>query len=417
MIRNILINIFKVVIAVLIIGLGVFGYIWLKNSAPIVEVKQADEKIYTVDVSTVRISNFFPKSFSYGTIFSTREAILTFPIFGEISLISDDFKTGSFISKGSLLAKVDNFNQTNKLKDLNLQLDLNDLQINEINDELKADKSQLILLLEQLEIREKQKIRISNMVKNNASTDSYLDEVILALSNAKNSILSKKQNIVRLKYKLEQAKLSKKRLLVSISVAEKQLKDTVLRAPFDGALSSVSVAKGDLITSGKVLGRLTDLNALEVSFTVPSEIFIKSNSIIGKEIKIFWQQGTDIVSSIKAIISRRDPIVNPQEGGGKLYAELPDVDGALSSIPPGAFVKVEYPIGSLNNVIYLPEEALYEGNSVYIVIEERAEKRDVEVIFKEPGKVYVQGKLNDGDMIISTRLAGIGNGVRVKISK
>ena len=134
MIRNILINIFKVVIAVLIIGLGVFGYIWLKNSAPIVEVKQADEKIYTVDVSTVRISNFFPKSFSYGTIFSTREAILTFPIFGEISLISDDFKTGSFISKGSLLAKVDNFNQTNKLKDLNLQLDLNDLQINEIKE-------------------------------------------------------------------------------------------------------------------------------------------------------------------------------------------------------------------------------------------------------------------------------------------
>ena len=39
------------------------------------------------------------------------------------------------------------------------------------------------------------------------------------------------------------------------------------------------------------------------------------------------------------------------------------------------------------------------------------------MIFKEPGKVYVQGKLNDGDMIISTRLAGIGNGVRVKISK
>ena len=109
-----------------------------------------------------------------------------------------------------------------------------------------------------------------------------------------------------------------------------------------------------------------------MSFSVPAEIFSNATNIIGRKVKVIWQQGSKEISSVFAVISRREVNVNPQGGGGKLYAELPKTSGSLVSIPPGAYVKVEYPIGLLKNVISLPEEALYEGNSVYFIIKGRA---------------------------------------------
>ena len=417
MIRVLILNFIKVLVAFLILGGGVSGYLWLKNTAPKVDVKQLDEKVYTVDISEVLVRDFNPQSFAYGSILSSRNADLTFPIHGEVTFVSEDFKIGTFVSKGSLLSKLDDFNQKLNLSDLKIQLEMNNAQTNEMKDEIKSDKIQLKKFNEQLNIRDKQMDRISNMVKKKASTDSALDDIMLAVSNAQNLILVKKQNIVRLNHKLDQLKLSKERLLVSMTNAKKLIEDTSLLAPFDGSLTNVSVSIGDNIPSGKILGQLADLNSLEVSFTVPSEVYVKASSLIGREARVIWQQGSNEVSAVNALISRRGTIVNPQDGGGKLYAELPQVEGAFTSIPPGAFVRVEYPIGSLKNVILLPEEALYEGNAVYLVNNNRAEKKIVEVLYKEPGKIYLRGSIKNLDKVISSRLAGIGNGVKVMIRK
>ena len=49
--------------------------------------------------------------------------------------------------------------------------------------------------------------------------------------------------------------------------------------------------------------------------------------------------------------------------------------------------------------------------NVYSLIE----KINVNVIFKEPGRVYIRGILNSGDKVITSRLAALGDGVKVKI--
>jgi len=109
--------------------------------------------------------------------------------------------------------------------------------------------------------------------------------------------------------------------------------------------------------------------------------------------------------------------VNPQDGGGKIFAVLPKPSSDFSLIPPGAFVKVKYPVGILNNVIRLPEEALYEGSAVFVIADGRAKKRTVNIVHKEPGFVYVQGNLNENENAIVSRLAGIGEGMKVETRK
>ncbi len=417
MLKSIIINILKIIITLIILGLGVFGYLWLKNTAPDIDVKTVDEKVYNVSAMDIVPQDIEPKSFSYGSVYSSRNASLTFPTFGKIKYISEKFNSGSFVNKGTLLLKIDDFDLQSQLADFKIQIDQIDYQKKEIDDEIAADKLQLRELKEQLELKKKLKNRVSKMVSNNASTENDLDNMILSVSNTKSMVITREQNIIRLQHKLDQLELSKSRIAVSIESVEDKIQDTILTAPFDGSLRNINIAYGENIQTGRVLGTLTDLNSLEVSFSVPAEIFSNATNIIGRKVKVIWQQGSKEISSVFAVISRREVNVNPQGGGGKLYAELPKTSGSLVSIPPGAYVKVEYPIGLLKNVISLPEEALYEGNAVYLIIKGRAAKRNVNVIFKEPGKVYIRGTLKSGDKVVTSRLATIGDGVKVKIIK
>ena len=145
-----------------------------------------------------------------------------------------------------------------------------------------------------------------------------------------------------------------------------------MKAPFDGSLSNINLAVGENVSSAKFIGNLSDLNFLEVSFNVPSQVFAKFDKIINKEVLVTWEQGSEEVSNLKGIISRRDALVNPQDGGGKIFAVLPKPSSDFSLIPPGAFVRVKYPVGILNNVIRLPEETLYEGDAVFVIVDGRA---------------------------------------------
>ena len=100
------------------------------------------------------------------------------------------------------------------------------------------------------------------------------------------------------------------------------------------------------------------------------------------------------------------------EGGGRLYAELPD--DAARSVPPGAFVEVSYSGRVLTSVVELPEEALVGQNQVFVIEQGRAMQRQVVLLHRSSGRIWVRGDLKTGDKVIATRLPGIGNGLRVR---
>ena len=54
------------------------------------------------------------------------------------------------------------------------------------------------------------------------------------------------------------------------------------------------------------------------------------------------------------------------------------------------------------------------GNSVFIIKNGRAQKRLVSISHKEPGYIYLNGGLNKNDEVVISRLAGIGEGVKLR---
>ncbi len=82
MIKTIIINFLKLFVALGIIALGIMGYLWLKSTEEDITVEKVEEASFFVETSSVQIGNYNPKNTSFGSIFSSRQANLTFPIFG-----------------------------------------------------------------------------------------------------------------------------------------------------------------------------------------------------------------------------------------------------------------------------------------------------------------------------------------------
>ena len=169
---------------------------------------------------------------------------------------------------------------------------------------------------------------------------------------------------------------------------------------------------GNQVSNTYLVATLTDLSSLEVSFVVPADIYANVTNLIGQQVSLSWSSEGSVVSETTATITRAEVVVDRTEGGGRLYAELPD--DAARSVPPGAFVEVSYFGRVLTNVIELPEEALVGRDQVFVIEQGRASQRQVVLLHRSPGLIWVRGDLKNGDKVIATRLPGIGNGLRVR---
>ena len=161
-----------------------------------------------------------------------------------------------------------------------------------------------------------------------------------------------------------------------------------------------------------MVGMLTDLSTLEASFVVPADVYANLNELMGQAVNLSWQSGNRTVAAEQAVITRSEALVEKSEGGGRLFAELTEADA--SQIPPGAFVEISFVGRQLADVFELPEEALVGQDSVFVVEQGRAVQRQVLVRHRAPGRIWVDGELETGELVISTRLPGIGEGLAVR---
>ncbi|MAJ35275.1 MAG: hypothetical protein CBC12_07995, partial [Candidatus Puniceispirillum sp. TMED52] len=291
-----------------------------------------------------------------------------------------------YVKKGQELARLDR--------------DLLIISRDEIAIQIEANKTNIAELAIQRELRQNSYERMRQMNVASVVSQANLDEAQLALSMAKNA--------------LEQAKRQQAQLDLSLKRANKQLSDAVLRAQFDGIVSAVQIGRGMVVSPAMAVGTITDLSSLEVSFVVPGDVFSRANALIGNAVNVVWRSGGREITSIEAPISRAEGNVQAGEGGGRLYAQIALSDTGDWIIPEGAFVEVIYSSGQVDDVAILPEAALYDDNSVFVITNGRTARRVVEIIQKSDGLVYVRGNINEGEQVVATRLPALGDGILVK---
>ena len=374
----------RVLPALLILGFFISVYSWLQATKQVVKPQAPEEQTWIVQSVTVQQVDVQPLEQAFGTVVAAREAHLRFGVAGEVERVSNNLRNGAHVKTGDILASLDK-------ERLQLALDKVEVQI-------KAESTQIKEFTAQLALRQRMAERAQSLSEKGVGSQADLDGAELAVSQASNQLALAKSRLAELK--------------VSLRRHRKDLEDAVLKAPFDGSLSSVDLALGNQVSNTYLVATLTDLSSLEVSFVVPADIYANVTNLIGQQVKLSWSSEGSVVSETTATITRAEVVVDRTEGGGRLYAELPD--DAARSVPPGAFVEVSYSGRELTSVIELPEEALVGQDQVFVIEQGRAMQRQVVLLHRSPGWIWVRGDLKSGDKVIATRLPGIGNGLRVR---
>ena len=372
--------------ALIVLGGFIALYNYLLSTKPVVEADIARPQIWTIKEFSVTNGAAQPVESAFGTVVASRQAELRFVVSGEVNWVSPSLLNGAKVKAGEILVKLDT---------ARYQLALDELRV-----QIAGEMAQIASLEKQLGLREKTLARTKRMAAKNVVSDANLDDAELSVTVTESQLIAARSRLAQFQV-AERSRL-------------KDIEDSELKAPFAGTLSHVNIGLGQIASQSVPVVRITDPSSMEVPFVVKAEIYANAPALLGQTVEVIWQSGARDVAKAKAFISRANAELDKIDGGGRLYAEL--IDGEQSPIRPGAYVKVNFIGRSFDNVAIIPEEALFNDNLVYVNIDGIAVSKQVEVVHRAPGEVYVTG-LSDGEVLIATRLPAIGDGVRVQSAK
>ena len=371
------------------------------------------ERTWSVETVSAQIVDLRPSVHLFGEVIAGRDANLRSLAAGEVIYLSSNFIDGGRVQRGERLLEINPFIPRRKL----LEREALVIQARARYDELVSTKTsdQLILHeeLRQLDIRENDLARYERL-EGGVVSEQTLDEKRLSASRAKHVVLLRQQRLSVLNAQIEQQQAVIDRQQASRERAEEDLRTTIMEAPFDGYITDIKVAQGTHLNTGDFVARLIDSNWLEVRIFLSNaqfgRIFKDTSEFPSSKVK--WKMGKTEFN-FDATIERMESLIESSTGGVHVYAPL-EKDPSQSLLRPGAIVDVFIEDRLYKDVVNLPEEVLYNEDTAYVLAEGRLQKRSVVLIARDGNNILLRGELSDGDLVVSTRFDGIGDGVAAR---
>ncbi len=194
-----------------------------------------------------------------------------------------------------------------------------------------------------------------------------------------------------------------------VAAARAVLADHTLRAPFDGRVGLRRVSIGTLVTPGTVVTTLDQIREMQLDFAVP-ESYIATlapgQPVNAHSVAYPDETFTGVVDSIN---TRIDPVTRTVT----VRARIANENGRLR---PGMFMTVTLQKNP-RNAIVVPELALVpEGGNkfVFVVQDDTALLREVEIGTRMPGSVEIIRGLQEGDEIVVEGTQSLRHGMSVR---
>lgn len=200
--------------------------------------------------------------------------------------------------------------------------------------------------------------------------------------------------------------------LADIAVLEAQLEKTKIRAPFDGIIGLRYVSEGALIATSTAIANLYNISPAKIEFAIPGRYSMqvkpkqKINFTVESDTSIF-------VGEVYAV----EPQIDANTRTLKIRALAENTKGLLL---PGQFVRVELILGSTNNAILVPTEAVIpelNGHKVFISENGKAKEVTVQTGIRDNLRLEIVSGLHPQDTLITTGILQLRNGLDIQITK
>jgi membrane fusion protein, multidrug efflux system len=233
---------------------------------------------------------------------------------------------------------------------------------------------------------------------------------------AQNPGLVTGEEIATFQTQVETSKADMESARQALRVAQINLRDAYVRAPFDGAIQTRTVQQGQYLQPGAILGTLIQRDPLILRFPVTEQdaprikLGMKAHMTLRESPRTY---DADIILVSEAA----DPTT-------RLVTVAATVDDTEHKywLRPGAFCDVSVPIGDAKQAIVVPALAVQpteKGNVVYTVdASNTAHLRQIQLgMYTPDGGVEVTQGLTAGDLLVVRGFEPLTEGARVQITE
>jgi len=345
----------------IIVGVILLGLMALKlyeNKTIINEKNKVNvSKNYKVTVGAQKVfrKSMDKKLVLVGSVISNQETQILSQAAGEITELR--FKLGDFMTKGSLMAQVDN-----RVKKLNLETAvLNYTKLNE--DFLKYKK----------------------LYEGNATSETQFREIKFAAENAR----------------------------IQVEQAKQQLEYTRITAPFSGYITAKSIESGSYLNIGNPVASIVDIAKLKISLSISeSDAYALK---VGSVATITTSQYPD--AKYRGIIS----YISPKSDKAHAYPiEISIENISRYPLKAGTFVTAEIDLKNKTLPLLIPREALVgslNDASVYVYDNGIANLRKITVGHDYNNYLEVLDGLKENELVITNGQINIADKSNVELVK
>lgn len=333
-----------------------------------------------VETLTVERATYAPMIVVLGAVEPANEVILGPRVNGQVTEVSPKFVPGGMIREGDLLLRIDPADFDNAVS---------------------SAKSELDQVLASLEIEQG---RQSLAEKELALLGESIDEANRALVLRKPQIESIQAQISAAESAIEEAQLD--------------LARTSIKAPFDAQILSRLVNVGSQVAQGDELAELVGIEEYWIMASVPirSLYWLEFPEQGGQGSPVIlrnpdtWPPGAERQAEVTRMIGRLDP----QTRLARVLITVQDPLARETDGPPliiDSLVETHIQCRPIEDVVRLDRQYVRDGDTVWVMADDKLEIRPVEVIFRDADYAYVRSGLDDGDEVVTTTLATVAAGI------
>ncbi len=416
----------RILLPIIVLAACIAFAFFLIKTAPSPQRKPSKPVVPIVDVLEVKSSDYQVVVTSTGTIKPHIQSDLVSEAAGSVVYVSPHFTNGGFIEQGEVLVRLDQAEYRYAVANTRAALSGVKARLLELDTTADNLKKSLAIEAQQLALAEREFTRHSKLRKHGTVSQSARDqserEFLLRKSSSqglKNSLglIPAQRQILQAELQLKQAQLAS---------AQLDLDRTQIKAPYTGRVLEQRVDLGQSVSKGSVLAAIyavdyvevrLPINDREASFlTLPegqkgeSQLeVILSVSIAGSDYqwrgRIMRTEGMiDVRTRQLFLIAQVDhPYTHASDGNPPLMV--------------GQFVEAKIPGRLLQDVIVLPRKVIRAADEVLVITpDNRIERRNLEVAWRDQASVVVRAGLRAGDRVSLTQLPYAPQGSRVRIS-
>jgi RND family efflux transporter MFP subunit len=249
--------------------------------------------------------------------------------------------------------------------------------------------------------------RVKELMNRQLVPRQALDDADAMLQSKKASYDSSLQNARNLQANILAAD-------AAMMLADRELRDTAIRAPFDGYIQKRFVNIGQLVKgSGSPVPvmAVVRIDPLKVTGEIPEKMV--PWIVVGQNVELHVDAYPD--KAIAGKMSRISPTVNSATRAFAFEALVPNTDALLK---PGTFARVKVQTNKSDTVLTLPYSALqyrYGVNRVFVVNGDRLVAKELKVGERLGERIEIVSGVAAGETVAMTDVDKLVDGLKVAV--